>query len=200
MRPVLPCLLAAALALAACATPDYYLLPPAPAAARQASPVRTIVVADLNLPAYAGALEIAELTGPDTLRLAKRSLWADTPPRALTRHLAAALEARLGAEVATEPWPGFDSPGLRVEVTVDRMIGAPGTGLEFAGQYAVVAPAERPPRRAAALRVHRAAAGRGLSRPDGRPLPRNGGARRPHRGQHLRPPRGELKALGDLTQ
>jgi uncharacterized protein len=140
MRPVLPCLLAAALALAACAAPDYYLLPPAPAVARQASPVRTIVVADLNLPAYAGALEIAELTGPDTLRLAKRSLWADTPPRALTRHLAAALEARLGAEVATEPWPGFDSPGLRVEVTVDRMIGAPGTGLEFAGQYAVVAP------------------------------------------------------------
>jgi uncharacterized protein len=141
MRPVLPSLAAIALLLAACGEPDYYLLPSAPAAARQGSPVRTVVVADLSLPAYAGALEIAELTGPGTLHLAKKSLWADTPQRALTRHLAAALEARLGAEVGTEPWPGFDSPGLRVEVTVDRMIGPAGGGLDFAGQYAVVAPA-----------------------------------------------------------
>lgn len=140
MRPVLPCLAAAALALAACGEPDYYLLPPTPASARQASPAGTIAVADLALPAYAGALEIATLTAPGTLTLSKRSLWADTPQRGLTRHLAAALEARLGVDVGTEPWPGFDAPGLRVEVTVDRMIGAPGGGLDFAGQFAVVAP------------------------------------------------------------
>ena len=59
----------------------------------------------------------------------------------MTRHLAAALDDRLAARVGTEPWPGFDSPGLRVEVTVDRMIGALDGSLDFAGQYFLVAPA-----------------------------------------------------------
>jgi uncharacterized lipoprotein YmbA len=136
-----PLLAALALGLAACGgRPTYYLLPPAQPAARQASPVGSIVVADLTLPAYAGALEIASLTGPGTLELDTRALWADQPQRTLTRHLAAALEARLGARVSTEPWPGFDSPGRRVEVTVDRMVGATGGGLDFAGQYAIVEP------------------------------------------------------------
>jgi uncharacterized protein len=140
MRP-LPCLAAALLALAACgANPDYYLLPaPQPGPAR-AAPVGSVVVADLSLPAYADALEIAALTGPGTLELPKRSLWADTPRRAMTRHLAAALDDRLSARVGTEPWPGFDAPGLRVEVTVDRMIGGLDGGLEFAGQYFIVSP------------------------------------------------------------
>jgi uncharacterized lipoprotein YmbA len=133
-------LAAAGLMLAACGAPDYFLLPPTPAATRAASPVATIAVADINLPAYAAALEIPSLTGPETVHLDKKSLWADNPQRALTRHLAAALEARLRADVGTEPWPGFDAPGLRVEVGVDRMIGAPGGGLDFAGQYAIVAP------------------------------------------------------------
>ena len=59
----------------------------------------------------------------------------------MTRHLAAALDDRLAARVATEPWPGFDSPGLRVEITVDRMIGSLDGSLDFAGQYFLVAPA-----------------------------------------------------------
>ena len=63
--------------------------------AQPASPVGSIVVADLSLPAYADALEVASLTAPGTLGLTKRSLWADTPQRALTRHLAAALDDRL---------------------------------------------------------------------------------------------------------
>ena len=58
----------------------------------------------------------------------------------MTRHLAAALDERLSARVATEPWPGFDAPGLRVEVSVDRMIGALDGSLDFAGQYFVVSP------------------------------------------------------------
>ena len=58
----------------------------------------------------------------------------------MTRHLSAALDDRLSARVGTEPWPGFDAPGLRVEVTVDRMIGALDGSLEFAGQYFLVAP------------------------------------------------------------
>jgi uncharacterized lipoprotein YmbA len=141
--PALPRLLfaALALALAACgADPSYYLLPPPGPTARTASPVGSIVVADLNLPAYVDALEIATLTGPETVALQTAELWADTPRRAITRHLATALDARLAARVGTEPWPGFDPPGLRVEVVVDRMIGAPGGGLAFAGQYALVAP------------------------------------------------------------
>jgi uncharacterized lipoprotein YmbA len=135
-------LVLAALALAGCgAAPDYYLLPAPRPAQPVASPVGSIVVADMSLPAYASALEIAALTAPGVVGLDKTQLWADTPPRALTRHLAAALDARLRARVGTEPWPGFDDPGLRVEVTVDRLIGAPGGGLEFAGQYALVSPA-----------------------------------------------------------
>lgn len=129
----------AALLLAACGPgPAYYLLPPPGAAQRGASPVASIVVADVGLPAYAEGIEIATLTGPETVALNKRSLWADTPRRAMTRHLAGALDARLAARVGTEPWPGFDSPGLRVEVVVDRLIGAPGGGLDFEGQYALV--------------------------------------------------------------
>ncbi|MFO1142930.1 MAG: PqiC family protein [Amaricoccus sp.] len=134
-------LLAVGLLLAACGSPDYYLLPQPAAAPRTGAPVGTVAVADISLPAYASALEIAALTGPETLHLDKKALWADNPQRALTRQLAAALETRLGADVGTEPWPGFDAPGLRIEVTVDRMIGAPGGSLDFAGQYAVVAPA-----------------------------------------------------------
>jgi uncharacterized lipoprotein YmbA len=129
-----------ALTLAACGAPAYYLLPPPSAAARQASPAGSVVVADISVPTYVEALEIASLSGPETLDLSKKSLWADNPRRALTRHLAAALDARLAARVGTEPWPAFDAPGLRVEVIVDRMIGAPGGTLDFTGQYAIVSP------------------------------------------------------------
>ena len=41
------------------------------------------------------------------------------------------------------------------------MIGAPGGGLDFAGQYAIVAPDQRPHHRLRPLRHHRPAAGRG---------------------------------------
>ena len=134
--------LLAALVLAGCGgNPDYFLLPPPQSAARAASPVGSIVVADLSLPAYANALEIASLTAPGVVGLNKTNLWADTPQRALTRHLAGALGERLRARVGTEPWPGFDDPGLRVEVTVDRLIGSENGGLDFAGQYVLVSPA-----------------------------------------------------------
>ena len=93
------------------AQPSYYLLPCRSRPPSRASPVGSVVVADLSLPAYADALEIASLTGPATVEPPKRSLWADTPRRAMTRHLAAALDERPRARVATEPWPGFDAPG-----------------------------------------------------------------------------------------
>lgn len=135
-----PALALLALLLAACGAPSYYLLPAPAPVARSAAPVGTVVVADIAVPTYVEALEIASLTGPETVDLSKKSLWADTPRRALTRHLAAALDGRLAARVGTEPWPAFDAPGLRVEVIVDRMIGAPGGTLDFTGQYAIVSP------------------------------------------------------------
>ena len=103
-RP-LPFLAAALLALAACGQPSCYLLPTPQPAPTRAAPVASVVVADVSLPAYADALEVATLTGPATLELPKRSLWADTPRRAMTRHLAAALDERLSAP-ASPPSPG----------------------------------------------------------------------------------------------
>lgn len=142
MRRALLAMTVCVLSLAACGEPDYYLLPPPQAAVQQPSPVSSVVVADINLPTYADAIEIASLSGPGTVSLANKALWADEPRRALTRQLAGALEARLRARVSTEPWPGFDTPGLRVEVTVDRLIGAPGGRLDLDGQFAVVSPSD----------------------------------------------------------
>ena len=106
----------------------------------------------------------------------------------MTRHLAAALDDRLAARVATEPWPGFDSPGLRVEITVDRMIGSLDGSLDFAGQYFLVAPASG---RIVALERFAFALppqGEGYPGPDGRPRPRPRPPRRPHRRPHHRRP------------
>jgi uncharacterized protein len=134
-------LLVAALALGACsADPAYFLLPPPQATTRAGGSAPTLAVADIGLPAYAEANAIAALTGPGELRLDKTALWADAPRRALTRHLVAALETRLGGGVLAEPWPGFDPPALRVEVLTDRLVGAPGGAVEFVGQYVIIAP------------------------------------------------------------
>lgn len=141
MRPILPVALAAALALGACAgRPDYFLTPPPAAPARDAGSASSISVADISLPAYAETVEIAELTESGAVTLAKDALWADTPRRALTRHLVAALQSRLSAQIAAEPWPAFEQPSLRLEVFVDRMIGAPEGPFQFSGQYVIVSP------------------------------------------------------------
>jgi uncharacterized lipoprotein YmbA len=133
-----------ALVLAGCAgEPDLYLLPDPAPAARAGAPVATVSVAEVSLPAYAEAVEIATLTEGGEVALSTSSLWADTPRRALTRHMVAALGARLDARVAAEPWPDFDPPALRVEIVADRLIGgtAPGQPLRLAGQYLIVSPA-----------------------------------------------------------
>lgn len=140
MRLAYPAVLAAAVMLAACADPDYYLLPPPQPAAGVAAPVSSIVVAEMNLPTYVDALEIASQTEDGAVRIDTEALWADTPRRALTRHLVAALQTRLDAEVAVDPWPGFDRADVRIEVAADRLIGAVEGPLEFSGQYAVVEP------------------------------------------------------------
>ncbi|WP_181164708.1 PqiC family protein [Amaricoccus solimangrovi] len=124
--------------LCACGASDYYLLPPEAATAPARAGRVSLAVADIDLPAYAGALEVATLGQGGAVRLDPDVLWADTPQRALTRHLVAALQTRLGGQVMAEPWPAFDPPALQLRVIVDRMIGAPDTALDFAGQYILV--------------------------------------------------------------
>lgn len=134
-------LFALPLLLAACGSPDLYLTPPAPQSGRIGGAGAGLAVAEMNLPTYAEAIEIAQLGPGGAVTQDKAALWADTPRRALTRHLIAALQARLSGQIASEPWPAYDPPGLRVEVFVDRMIGAPEGPFQFSGQYVIVSPA-----------------------------------------------------------
>ena len=130
-------------ALAACGPTNYYLLPPEAAQGPARATGLSLSVADIDLPAYAGALEIAALDPSGAVRLEEKALWADTPGRALTRHMVAALQNRLGGQVAADPWPAFDPPALQLRVIVDRMIGAPDAPLEFSGQYILVSSSGR---------------------------------------------------------
>lgn len=139
MRPFKPWLLLAL--LAGCgADPLLYLLPPPLPAEAQATRAGSIAVAEIGLPTYAESDEIARLGLGGAVEVDSDALWADTPRRALTRHLIAALQARLDARIAGEPWPELDRPGLRLEVIADRLIGTPGGLLQFTGAYNVVAP------------------------------------------------------------
>jgi len=133
--------LALPLLLAACGSADLYLTPPVEApGGRMGSVGGGLAVADMSLPTYAEAVEVAQLGPSGAVTLDKNALWADTPRRALTRHLIAALQARLSGQISSEPWPAFDPPALRVEVFVDRMIGGPEGPFTFAGQYVLVSP------------------------------------------------------------
>jgi uncharacterized lipoprotein YmbA len=137
-NPFLICLLP--LALAACGSPDYFLLPAPATVTSQPGSSASISVADISLPAYAESLEIALQEGTGTVSLNTRALWADAPRRALTRHLVAALQLRLRGQIGAEPWPGFNGPSLRVEVITDQLIGREDGSLLFAGQFTIVAP------------------------------------------------------------
>ena len=130
----------AALLLAACAKDDYYLLPPPAAPNHAPAASGSVSVSDFGLPTYADAAEIATLSRDGSVALGYHSLWADLPRRALTRHFIAALQQRLGGIVSSEPWPGFDTPSVRVDVQVDQVIGAADQPFRFGGQYILVNP------------------------------------------------------------
>lgn len=132
-----------ALGLAGCSGgPDYYMLPAQQVPSeRYPGQVSSVVVSEISLPAYAEAVEIAVLKPEGAVALEPNVSWADEPRRGLTRHLASALEARLGGRVATDPWPAVASdPTLRVEVAVDRLIGSPGGQVWFSGQVFITRP------------------------------------------------------------
>jgi uncharacterized protein len=132
-----------ALALIGCgSSPDFYLLPPVqPPVARYPGYVSSVVVAEIGLPTYAEAAEIASIRESGVVQLERNASWAEQPRRGLTLHLAEALEARLGGRVAMDPWPGYENdPALRVEVAADRLIGSPEGIVHFSGQYFIIRP------------------------------------------------------------
>lgn len=142
MRAFKTLISAAALLLAGCgADPEYFLLPPPQATQTRVDVApASVAVAEIGLPSYAEAAEIAVLMDTGSVMLNDDALWADTPRRALTRHLVSALQARVDAEVGGEPWPELDRPALRLEVIADRLIGRNDGILEFTGTYTIVAP------------------------------------------------------------
>ena len=122
--------------LAACsANPNLYLLEGAPVVNQLRTFAKLIEVRQVDLPQYVQASEML-LRGEDgVVRTQQNDLWADAPDRALTEVLARALDDRLSADVAGDPWP-FDVPAdLRLTVKVQQMIGTAGQGLRFSGQY-----------------------------------------------------------------
>lgn len=122
--------------LASCsANPNLYLLESAPTGDQLRTVATLIEVTQIDLPQYVQANELL-LRGEDgVVRTQKNDLWADAPDRALTEVLARALDERLSADVAADPWP-FDVPAdLRVSVKVQQMIGTTGQDLRFSGQY-----------------------------------------------------------------
>ena len=137
----------AGLVLAGCSIlrpPQLFLMEPAPAAERTVAGLETrlIVVPRLSLPAYAADTRIAVLTadeaGMPAVAQAGDRVWADAPERALTIGLSRALAARTGAPVLAEPWPVEAVPDLKIEVVVDRLLGAEGGALALTGVYRVI--------------------------------------------------------------
>jgi len=123
------------------ATPDptYYLLPSPNVKASTAYTGGTIAVRELALPLYARAQQVASLAEDGSVFLSDDHRWADEPSRASTRAFVAALKQSTDAPIVSEPWPASVSPTVRVDVTVDRIIGdLAGGSLEFTGQYRIV--------------------------------------------------------------
>ena len=132
----------AALLIAGCAAtrdPVFYLTPAPQAAAGSALAGRTVALRGLNLPLYARAVQIAALAPDGSVTLDDNHRWADDPARGLTRALAAALRAGTGAAVVVEPWPDAAAPNIRLDVNVDRFIGALGGASQLRGDFRLVA-------------------------------------------------------------
>ena len=143
MFRILPVLTVAALLLAACATGGaeqtrYYLLPKPKPVERVVFAGDTVALRELDLPLYARAAEIAFLDANGAVSLADEDRWADEPARAATRALAGSLRDSLGTPVVVEPWGRAVEPVLRIDVVVDRFIGALGGEVTLVGDFQIV--------------------------------------------------------------
>ena len=111
-----------------------------PPAAKQRLRVASIELRDVVLPAYGEDSKLL-VEGPDGgLTAVKGSEWADSSARAITAELARSLDLRGSASVAAEPWPLIDSPDIRLEVRIERLVARANGAFVLAGQYAVASP------------------------------------------------------------
>jgi Uncharacterized protein conserved in bacteria len=137
MRRFLPLLL---LSLAACGDTDpRYLMASTPTAeiTRTALRVATLEIRQVSLPAYANDDLILREEADGALTPIKGALWADTPARAMTQHLADRLSATTTAQVAAEPWPLARPAQAEVDVRVSQMASRTDGRLYLSGQFAI---------------------------------------------------------------
>lgn len=137
MKCLLPLLL---LSLAACGdTEPRYLMASAPVteAARVSLQVASLEVRQVSLPAYANDDLILREEADGALTPIKGALWADTPARAITQHLADRLSTTTTAKVAAEPWPLARPAQAEVDVRVSQMASRTDGKLHLSGQFAI---------------------------------------------------------------
>ena len=130
--------LASAALLAACASgpaPRLYVLEPA---TTRAAPVTdtfdAIGTALVTLPGYARDGRIASRDAGIGVSLDDEHRWAEEPEEAVTRVLLDSLRRHGGGAVLLEPFPRDFEPEARVEIAFDRLLRAPGGGVEASGR------------------------------------------------------------------
>jgi hypothetical protein len=140
LKPAL-CGLILLASLAGCAGPPTQIaIPPVASQVTVRPVVSSLAVRDISLPRYAASGDLVRATAEGIITIPS-VVWADTPERAMTLHLADALGQITGARVAAEPWPFSDAPAAEATVRVTRLLGRLGTDgqgqLTLSGSYAI---------------------------------------------------------------
>ncbi|SMX44460.1 PqiC family protein [Actibacterium lipolyticum] len=133
----LSCVVFAAILAGCSGEPARLAIAPETSALKVRSAARSVSVAEVSLPAYAEAVEVAVQGENGLVGLVPGVIWADTPPRALTSGLVRNLTAITGAEVAAAPWPLDGNPDAELTVRVEQMLVTADGMLRLTGQYAV---------------------------------------------------------------
>ncbi len=154
MRPILAAL--AALALAGCElSPELsrYSAPRPEAGERVGIAFTTVMVREVSLPSYASVEEILVAQPDGRLQAFEETLWADSPPRAVTLGLTAALAEKTRARVAPEPWPFGPQPEAVVDVRMEEFVATAGGQFRAVGQVFVAPAAEDRAERARSFEI-----------------------------------------------
>ncbi|MEM1074530.1 MAG: ABC-type transport auxiliary lipoprotein family protein [Pseudomonadota bacterium] len=127
------------ISLGACGANDQsYVMPDLQKLTPVQSSVRSVEVLRLDLPRYAEDSEVAIVDENGVLRSQANLFWADDPDRALTEHLAAAIDGAMTADVVAEPWPFLDPAQVQIEVRVQNLTVVPDGNLRMNGQFIVI--------------------------------------------------------------